>query len=194
MPIQTLSPKAAQELMAQGAQLVDIRSADEHAREHIAEARHIPLDQFPSTGSLPVSASVVIFHCRSGQRTRMNASKLEASCGGSGAEVQTYILEGGLDAWKSAGLPVVKDASQPLELQRQVQIAAGAMIVLGFVLGISVSPWFHLLSGFVGAGLMFAGISGFCGLARLLVRMPWNRKAMTASTVCLHCPNIKESS
>jgi len=64
----------------------------------------------------------------------------------------------------------------------------------GFVLGISVSPWFHLLSGFVGAGLMFAGISGFCGLARLLVRMPWNRKAMTASTVCLHCPNIKESS
>ena len=56
----------------------------------------------------------------------MNASKLEASCGSSGAEVQTYILEGGLDAWKSAGLPVVKDASQPLELQRQVQIAAGA--------------------------------------------------------------------
>ena len=52
----------------------------------------------------------------------------------------------------------------------------------------------HLLSGFVGAGLKFAGISGFCGLARLLVRMPWNRKAMTASTVCLHCPNIKESS
>ena len=183
-----------EELMAQGAQLIDIRSADEHARERIAEARHIPLDQFPSSGSLPVSASVVIFHCRSGQRTRMNASKLEASCGGSGAEVQTYILEGGLDAWKSAGLPVVRDASQPLELQRQVQIAAGAMIVLGFVLGISVSPWFHLLSGFVGAGLMFAGISGFCGLARLLVRMPWNRKAMTASTVCLHCPNIKESS
>ena len=82
MPIQTLSPKATQELMAQGAQLIDIRSADEHAREHIAEARHIPLDQFPPSGSLPVSASVVIFHCRSGQRTRMNASKLEASCGG----------------------------------------------------------------------------------------------------------------
>ena len=124
----------------------------------------------------------------------MNASKLEASCGGSGAEVRAYILEGGLDAWKSAGLPVVKDASQPLELQRQVQIAAGAMIVLGFVLGISVSPWFHLLSGFVGAGLMFAGISGFCGLARLLVRMPWNRKAMRASTVCLRCLITKESS
>lgn len=180
MPIQTLSPKATHDLMVQGAQLIDIRSADEHAREHIAEARHMPLDQFPASGGLPVTASVVIFHCRSGQRTRMNAAKLEAACNAARGDIKTYILEGGLDAWKSAGLPVVQDASQPLELQRQVQIAAGTMILLGFVLGMTISPWFHLLSGFVGAGLVFAGVSGFCGLARLLVRMPWNRRAMAA--------------
>src|SRR5690606_31954649 len=114
-----------------------------------------------------------IFHCRSGNRTRLNASALEActSC-------DAYVLEGGLDAWKKAGLPVVADSSQPLELQRQVQIAAGAFIVLGAVLGAMISPWFHALSGFMGAGLVFAGVSGFCGLARVLMLMPWNRKAL----------------
>lgn len=75
-------------------------------------------------------------------------------------------------------LVVVADASQPLELQRQVQIAAGSLIVLGAVLGVAVSPWFHALSAFVGAGLVFAGASGFCGLARVLMRMPWNRNAL----------------
>ncbi|HUH87492.1 MAG TPA: rhodanese family protein, partial [Pusillimonas sp.] len=89
-----------------------------------------------------------------------------------------YVLEGGLDAWKKAGLPVVVDTSQPLELQRQVQIAAGSMIVLGTVLGATVSPWFYLLAGFVGAGLVFAGVSGFCGLARVLMKMPWNRRTL----------------
>lgn len=83
---------------------------------------------------------------------------------------------------QKAGLPVVVDASHPLELQRQVQIAAGSLIVLGAVLGTTVSPWFHALSGLVGAGLLFAGVSGFCGLARVLMRMPWNRKATQPNT------------
>ena len=103
----------------------------------------------------------------------MNASALGAC-----TTCDAYVLEGGLDAWKKAGLPVLADASQPLELQRQVQIAAGSLIVLGAVLGATVSPWFHALSGFVGAGLVFAGVSGFCGLARVLMRMPWNRNAL----------------
>jgi rhodanese-related sulfurtransferase len=125
-------------------------------------------------GSLPLAgASAVIFHCRSGHRTQVNASALKAC-----AACDAYALEGGLDAWKKAGLPIVADVSQPLELQRQVQIAAGSLIVLGAVLGVTVSPWFHALSGFVGAGLVFAGASGFCGLARVLTRMPWNRNAL----------------
>ncbi|HRD78783.1 MAG TPA: DUF2892 domain-containing protein, partial [Hyphomicrobiaceae bacterium] len=75
------------------------------------------------------------------------------------------IVEGGIESWKRAGLPVMKDASQPLELQRQVQLIAGFLIVLGAVLSVSVSPVFVWLSAFVGAGLMLAGATGWCGMA-----------------------------
>ncbi|WP_066269526.1 rhodanese family protein [Hydrogenophaga palleronii] len=173
MSLKPLSPQAAQALLNQGAVLVDIRGADEHARERIARARHVPMDRLQGGGLSVDGATAVIFHCRSGNRTQVNAPTL-AAC----AACDAYVLEGGLDAWKKAGLPVVTDASQPLELQRQVQIAAGSLIVIGAVLGATVSPWFHALSGFVGAGLVFAGASGFCGLARVLMRMPWNRRAL----------------
>ena len=92
-------------------------------------------------------------------------------------QCETYILEGGLDAWRKAGLPVALDRSQPIEIMRQVQIAAGSLVLLGVVLGAFVAPGFYPLSGFVGAGLLFAGVSGFCGMARLLAVMPWNRRA-----------------
>ena len=173
MSLKPLSPEAARELMNQGAALVDIRAADEHAREHIAQARHVPMDSLSRNGLPLGDAPAVIFHCRSGNRTQLNAAALGAC-----VACDAYVLEGGLDAWKKAGLPVVADASQPLELQRQVQIVAGSLIVLGAVLGATVSPWFHALSAFVGAGLVFAGVSGFCGMARVLMRMPWNRGAL----------------
>lgn len=178
MPLKPASPQLARELVDRGAVLVDIRAADEHARERIAQARHVPVEQLTAGGraSLPVEgAAAVIFHCRSGHRTQVHAQALSAC-----APNEAYVLKGGLDAWKRAGLPVLADASRPLELQRQVQIAAGSLIVLGVALGVSVSPWFHALAGFVGAGLVFAGVSGFCGLARVLMRMPWNRKALAA--------------
>ena len=92
---------------------------------------------------------------------------------------ETYILEGGLDAWKKAGLPVTLDRSQPIDIIRQVQIVAGSLVLSGVVLGALVAPGFYALSGFVGAGLLFAGISGFCGMARLLAVMPWNRRALS---------------
>ncbi len=172
MPIRPLDPKAVRQYLDEGAVLVDIRPADEYAREHIEQALHIPLEQLANGAPALQGAKAVIFHCRSGNRTQMNANQL-----GSSVACEAYVLEGGLDAWKKTGLPVVADASQPIELQRQVQIAAGSMIVLGTVLGVVGSPWFLLLSGFVGAGLVFAGVSGFCGLARVLMKMPWNRRA-----------------
>lgn len=171
MSVIALSPQAARERMAQGAVLVDIRAADEFAREHIGQARHVPMGELAAR-PLPAGDKLVIFYCRSGNRTRMNAVALGACVSG-----DACVLDGGLDAWKKAGLPVVSDASQPLELARQVQIVAGSLIVAGALLGATVSPWFHLLSGFVGAGLVFAGVSGFCGMARLLMKMPWNRSA-----------------
>jgi rhodanese-related sulfurtransferase len=91
--------------------------------------------------------------------------------------VESYILEGGIDAWKKAGLPVAEDRKQPLPVMRQVQIAAGSLVALGVVLGAFVAPGFYALSGLVGAGLVFAGLTGICGMERLLVRLPWNRTA-----------------
>lgn len=170
MPLKTISPQQARQSVTQGAVLVDIRPMDEHAREHIPQSLHAPLGAPAPDFS---GASEIVFYCRSGNRTRMNAQTLAACAQGRAA----YLLEGGLDAWKRAGLPVAADRSQPLELQRQVQIAAGSMVLAGVVLGTAVSPWFYLLSGFVGAGLVFAGVSGFCGLARVLMKMPWNRRA-----------------
>lgn len=172
MSSKVLTPQAAQELLAKGAVLVDIRGADEYAREHIAGAQHMPMEQLSSTGMANSDANAVIFHCNSGNRTVMNATVLDncASC-------DVFILEGGLDGWRKAGLPVVKDAKQPLELQRQVQIGAGSMILLGVILGTTVAPGWYALSGFVGAGLIMAGVTGFCGLARVLMKMPWNKNS-----------------
>jgi rhodanese-related sulfurtransferase len=89
-------------------------------------------------------------------------------------------VDGGIEAWKKAGLPVLRDTGQPIEMQRQVQIAAGVLVLLGVVLGYFASPAFYGISAFVGAGLTFAGISGWCGMAKLLALMPWNRSATAA--------------
>jgi rhodanese-related sulfurtransferase len=84
-------------------------------------------------------------------------------------------LQGGIPTWQQAGLPVRKLKNAPLPLMRQVQIAAGSLILLGLILSNTVAPAWILLTWFVGAGLTFAGITGFCGMARLLAVMPWNK-------------------
>lgn len=178
MSLATLSPTEAKRLLDQGAILVDIREADEHARENIPGARLVPLSQLEQTDLALPEGQRVIFHCKSGARTQGNATRLAAKAG---SACDAYILEGGLDAWKKAGLPVAFDRRQPLELQRQVQIGAGSMAFLGTVLGLFVSPWFFVIPAFVGAGLTMAGITGFCGMARILKKAPWNRAAYAQS-------------
>lgn len=174
MSIRTINIANAQTKLKQGAVLVDIRAADEYRREHIENALLRPLPQLQAEG-LPDAAQqapCVIFHCKSGMRTQNAAAALEQAAGGR----EAFILEKGLDGWKSAGLPTLIDRSQPLELMRQVQIAAGSLALLGALLGWLVSPAFYLVCAFVGAGLLTAGLTGFCGMARLLVHMPWNRR------------------
>jgi rhodanese-related sulfurtransferase len=170
--LQTISPSRAAELMREGAVLVDIREADEHARERIPGARHHALSRLDADNPAKPGDEVLVFHCRSGARTAANAPRLAAASAG----CETYVLEGGLEAWKSAGLPTAIDRRQPIEINRQVQIGAGTLVLLGVLLGALVAPEFYLISGAVGAGLTFAGISGFCGMARLLAWMPWNRR------------------
>ena len=106
----------------------------------------------------------------------MHAAKLAEA-----ASCEAYIVEGGIEAWKKAGLPVVRDRSQPIEIQRQVMIAAGSLVLLGVLLGQFVPPAFYAVPALVGAGLIFAGITGWCGMAKLLALMPWNRSTTTAA-------------
>ena len=174
--LKSISPERAAELVRAGAVMIDIREADEHAREYIPGARHHALSLIEQTAPIRNGDGVLIFHCRSGARTKGNATRLAAVT----PQCETYILEGGLDAWRKAGLPVALDRSQPIDIMRQVQIAAGGLVLLGIVLGAFVAPAFYALSGLVGAGLLFAGASGFCGMARLLAAMPWNRRALSA--------------
>ncbi len=175
MTLRTVPPAEARRLIADGAILVDVREPDEHARERIPGARHLPLSQLDDAELAVHQGKPVIFHCRSGARTIANAPRLAARAG---EACEALVVEGGLDAWKAAGLPVTVDRRQPLELQRQVQIGAGSLAFLGTALGLLVSPWFLAVPLFVGAGLITAGVTGFCGLARVLARAPWNRAAL----------------
>lgn len=168
MSLPTISATQARELASRGARLIDIRGADEFARSHASGAENRPLDTIgPVTGDAPV-----VFLCRSGMRTSANSAKLASL-----REGEAFCLEGGLDAWRAAGLPVEEDRSQPLELMRQVQITAGLLVLAGVGLGFTVAPAWFGLSAFVGAGLTFAGATGWCGMANLLALMPWNRAA-----------------
>lgn len=171
MSLPTISPQQAAALLKDGAILVDIRERDEHARERIAEARHLPLSRLEETELALHDGKPVIFHCRSGARTLANAPRLSARAG----DCDAFVIEGGLDGWRRAGLPVVVDRRQPIDIQRQVQIGAGALGLGGTLLGALVSPWFFLVPAFVGTGLLFAGLTGFCGMARVLAHAPWNR-------------------
>jgi len=171
--LQTISPARAAEMMQKGAVLVDIRETDEHSREHVPGARHRALSRIDNETPAQAGDDVLIFHCRSGMRTQSNAGRLAAAAGG----CEAYALEGGIDAWKKAGLPVTLNRQQPIDMMRQVQIGAGSLALLGVLLGALINPAFYALSGVVGAGLLFAGVTGFCGMARVLALMPWNRTA-----------------
>jgi rhodanese-related sulfurtransferase len=168
-----LSPNdVADRLRAGRVTLVDIREPDEFARRHIRGALSRPLSDFAKARLKVEAGRDVVFTCRSGMRTQANCARLAAAVDGT-----TYVLEGGVDAWAAAGLPVEADRKAPLEIMRQVQIAAGSLVLVGVALGFSVHPAFFGLSAFVGAGLAFAGVTGFCGMARLLALAPWNRAA-----------------
>lgn len=166
-----LSPQQVRERMDAGrAVLVDIREADEFARTHIKGALSQPLSSWEKAHLTVDPDADVIFTCRSGMRTAGACSRLAARVSG-----DAFVLDGGLDAWAKAGLRVEANAAAPMEIMRQVQIAAGSLVLIGVLLGFLVAPAWFGLSAFVGAGLTFAGVTGFCGMARLLMLMPWNR-------------------
>lgn len=174
MTIPVISPaEARKRLDEDSAVLIDIREPMEHARESIPQARHCPLSRLDPAMLATVAganAPAIIFHCQSGKRTGDNADRLNAC-----SQPEAYMLEGGLMNWKAAGFPTKVDLTKPIDLSRQAQIAAGSLILLSLLLSWLASPLFVGLTAFVGAGLIFAGASGWCGMAHLLATLPWNR-------------------
>jgi rhodanese-related sulfurtransferase len=152
--------------------LVDVREPAEHAGERIPAAHLAPLSTF-APAQVPVEpGKKLVLHCALGQRSTQAGHQLLAA-----GFAEVYNLQGGIQAWKDAGYTVERSQQAPLSLQRQVQIVAGSLVLLGTILGAVVSPWFLVLSGFVGAGLIFAGLTNTCGMAMLLAKLPYNQRA-----------------
>jgi rhodanese-related sulfurtransferase len=158
----------ADQLAEQRVKVIDVREPMEFASGHIAGSLNVPLSRI-TQADLPKGPLVLV--CHSGNRSAQALAQLMQQ----GHPHPLVDLEGGIPAWQQAGLPMRQLKNAPLPLMRQVQIAAGSLVLLGLILGTWVAPAWILLSWFVGAGLVFAGISGFCGMARLLAAMPWNR-------------------
>ena len=161
----------AEQLGSRRVAVIDVREPMEFAGGHIAGSLNVPLSRL-AQADLPQGALVLV--CQSGYRSAKGVQTLLQR---SHAH-PVSDLEGGIPSWQQAGLPLRKLKNAPLPLMRQVQIAAGSLVLLGLILSNTVAPAWILLTWFVGAGLVFAGVSGFCGMARLLALMPWNKVSL----------------
>jgi rhodanese-related sulfurtransferase len=168
-PVGLVSPQEASHV-ACDCLLLDVRTPMEYRAKHVAGSVLHPLsDLDPSrvSGMLDGKRGCVVV-CRSGGRARQAAEKLRAAGVG-----PVRVLEGGVVAWEQAGLPLNRGAAV-ISLERQVRIAAGLLVLCGSLLAWFVHPGWVALAGFVGAGLVFAGVTDTCGMGLLLARMPWN--------------------
>lgn len=188
MSVATISPTELHHLRQSGTavDLIDVRTPAEFQEVHADGARNIPLDRIDAQtvqGATSNQGPLYVI-CRSGSRAKQACEKLAQ------AGLKVYNVEGGTMAWESAGLPVQR-GKKAISLERQVRIAAGFLVLLGAVLALVVHPWFALLSAFVGAGLMFAGITDTCGMAMVLARMPWNQVSSDSSPSAQKCCTVR---
>jgi rhodanese-related sulfurtransferase len=171
--MKTITPVELQEQLAAQPDLpvIDVRTPVEFAEVHVPQARNVPLAGLqPANGGWSKDRPVYLL-CRSGQRAAKAAEKFAGE-----GFAQPVVVAGGTLAWIEAGLPVARSAVKVISLERQVRIAAGSLVLIGVVLGWLVHRDFFGLSAFVGAGLVFAGITDFCGMGLLLAKLPWNTR------------------
>ncbi len=179
----SIKPFNLQHLLAEGApaQLLDVRTPGEFAAAHVPGAKLIPLDDLnPDSfqrqrGSEEIPVYVL---CQSGGRARKAIEKLER-----GGVQGCVLVEGGTQGWIDAGLPTERALSTVLPLMRQVQITVGLISAAGAALALTSNPLFAVIPLVMGCGLLFAGLTGMCGLAVLLAKMPWNR-AQSCGSCC----------
>lgn len=178
----SILPAELKSLLATGCCLVDVREPVEHAEEHIAGAKLIPLGELAKRVSEINRDLPVVVTCRSGKRGAEAMEKLSAL-----GIPDARNLEGGVLAWKAAGLPLNQSGKKVFPLMQQVQLTIGLGVLAGATLSLTVNPNWVFLCAFFGAGLTFAGSTGWCGLAILMSKMPWNRVAGQACCSTGNC-------
>ena len=183
MEVAVISPRhlAARQQDGAAVEVIDVRTPVEYREIHCAFARNVPLANLDPQAVMagrhgPADQPLYVI-CHSGSRGRQACARFLAA-----GFTNVVNVEGGTLAWAECGLPVNR-GQKTVSLERQVRITAGALVVLGAVLGYFVHPYFAGLSALVGAGLVFAGITDTCGMGLLLARMPWNRAPVAAASV-----------
>ena len=149
---------------------INVCTPAEFQEKHIDGVRSVPLDELANRVAEFAGKKTIYVHCRSGKRGAQAVERLAAL----GVEAELVNVEGGLLAWEEQNYPT-NSSTKRLPIMRQVLIAAGSLILLAHLLFIFYGPEFLWLSAFVGAGLLFAGVSGWCGMTFLLAKMPWNK-------------------
>ena len=170
----TITPGKARTIAEENASaiLLDVRTPSEFSARRAVGARNIPLDAIPTTiasGGLPKDVTICVL-CEKGGRATIAAEHLIK-----GGHHDVHVVTGGTEAWASEGLPLEGTGRAVISIERQVRIGAGGLVLTGVILGFLLNPAFFALAAFIGAGLVFAGITDWCGMGLLLARAPWNR-------------------
>ncbi|MDO8805035.1 MAG: rhodanese-like domain-containing protein [Elusimicrobiota bacterium] len=165
--------------------ILDVREQDEFSAEHIPGSVWVPFSQFThaAPGVLQsMTGRKILLMCRSGSRAKLALGQITQL--GFGGQLTAEVYEGGILEWASKGKPVVTGRSGHLPLMRQVHLTAGLLVLLSVLLGFGVDQRIFWAAAFIGAGLAFAGLTGFCGLAKLLALMPWNKAGPAPDCRC----------
>lgn len=149
---------------------INVCTPTEYKEKHIAGVRNVPLDEIATRVGEFSDKRTVYIHCRSGNRAARAIDLMKSL----GVKAELVNVSGGLLAWGKAGFDTVSLTSR-MPIMQQTLLAAGSLILVGYVLSAFVHPAFIYLSVFVGAGLSFAGLTGWCGMSYALSKMPWNK-------------------
>ena len=166
MSYSTISAQQIPTLLESGARVIDVRTPAEFRSAHVEGAELQPLDHL-DPGSFPDMPVYIL--CQSGKRASMAAHKFVES-----GHTHIYVVEGGTDAAIEAGLTIIR-GKHTISIERQVRIAAGGLVFIGTLLGLFVHGGFFAIPAFIGAGLVFAGVTDTCGMGMMLSKCPWNR-------------------
>jgi rhodanese-related sulfurtransferase len=156
--------------------ILDVRTAAEVQAAGLPDCLHIPLHELTAAGVQSEIAksgkngSHIYLLCQAGRRAEMAADALKGK-----VNAELYIIEGGMNAVKQSNIPLATPTKKAMPLERQIRIAAGLLVLTGVILGTWFNPAFYALSGLVGGGLIFAGVTDICPMGMLIAKAPWNK-------------------